>query len=181
MGLDELKQELLKKAEDEAKNLIAQGREEEKKIIKEVEEKIITYKSAVEDDLKKEIIIMEKKIIASSELEVKRTILQTKKELIETVFDQLKQKIRKLDDDKREEHLKKLIKKIKNEIEISRIYCKETDMKFIKDFESKNTDIIGGIIAENNDGTIRIDYSYETILEEVREKYMQEIAKILFK
>ena len=40
--------------------------------------------------------------------------------------------------------------------------------------------MIGGIIAENGEKTIRVNYSFETLLESVKEAELQNISKILF-
>ena len=41
-------------------------------------------------------------------------------------------------------------------------------------------DIVGGIIAENQDETVRVDYSFDSMLQNMEENELQSINKILF-
>ena len=38
----------------------------------------------------------------------------------------------------------------------------------------------GGLIAENKDGTVRVDYSFDTMLQTIKENELQSINKVLF-
>ena len=40
--------------------------------------------------------------------------------------------------------------------------------------------MLGGLIAENKEKTIRVDYRFETMLESIKEKELQGINKLLF-
>ncbi|RQD81652.1 V-type ATP synthase subunit E, partial [Methanosalsum natronophilum] len=41
-------------------------------------------------------------------------------------------------------------------------------------------DCVGGVIIEDEDGKVRLDYTYESILKEVNERSLKEISDILF-
>ena len=41
-------------------------------------------------------------------------------------------------------------------------------------------DIAGGLVAENKEKTVRVDYSFETLLDGIKENELQNISKILF-
>ena len=68
----------------------------------------------------------------------------------------------------------------RKDIEIAHIYCSSRDAKFIKEFDVQSADIIGGLIAENNERTVRVDYSFETLLQSIKENELQSIRKLLF-
>ena len=53
-------------------------------------------------------------------------------------------------------------------------------MKNIRGIEYKEADITGGIIAENKDGSIMVDYSYNEIFDSIEKENMKEIAAKLF-
>lgn len=180
MGLDKVKEEIIRKAKEQAEAIITEGREEAEKIAKEAEGKIKENKEKIEAELKKTGISIKKKGIASAELEVKKILLQEKKRAIENIFEEVKNKLAALNDKKREEYIKKLIEKAQKEINVKYIYCNKKDRKFIKDFEVEETDILGGLIAENEKRDTSVDYSYETILENIKEKHLQGIGKVLF-
>ena len=40
--------------------------------------------------------------------------------------------------------------------------------------------IIGGIVLENEDGTVRLDFTYDSILKNVYERSLKQISDILY-
>ena len=133
-----------------------------------------------EQDRKAAIKVMERTISAMADSEAKRAILDKKKEIIESVFESVKNALSKLDEKKREQHIANLLKKAKSEIEVSKVFCSSKDAKYVKGLKCEDMDILGGLIAENKEETIRVDYSYETLLSHVKEHSIQEVSKILF-
>jgi V/A-type H+-transporting ATPase subunit E len=180
MGLEEVKEEIIRKAKDTAEEIISEGRKEAERIADEAKEKIRAKRKEIEAELKKIESAIKKKEIASSELEIKKMFLEEKKRAIENVFGEAKKKLGTLGESQRKEHVRRLIEKAQKEIDVACIYCNKKDKKFIKDFRVAEDDILGGIIAEDEKGDVRVDYSYETILGNVKERYLQNIGKILF-
>ena len=80
----------------------------------------------------------------------------------------------------REECMNKLLDKAKKDIEVAKVYCNKNDAKLVKGFKAEPSDIIGGLIAENADGTVRVDYSFGTMLQNIKENELQKISRILF-
>lgn len=180
MGLEKVKEEIISKAKQEADVLIKEGRDEAERIMKNVEEKIKEKKGEIYLELKKIKESINNKEIASSELGIKKMFLEEKKRAVENVFSEVRKKIETLSDKKREEHIKNLIEKAKEEIDVKYIYCNNQDKKFIQDFEVKEGEILGGVIAENEGRDVRVNYSYETLLEGIKEHYLQDLGKVLF-
>ncbi len=42
------------------------------------------------------------------------------------------------------------------------------------------TDCIGGLVIENDDGSIRLDFTYDRILDDVSDQSLKQISEILF-
>jgi len=180
MGLDQVKEEIISKAKQEADVLLKEGKDEAARIMKDAEEKAKQSKAKIELELEKLQESIKKKEIAASELEIKKMFLEEKKKAVENVFSEVRKKINDLSGNKREEHIKKLIEKAKKELDVKYIYCSKKDVNLIHDFEAIEEDISGGVIAENENRDVRVDYSYETLLESIKEKYLQELGKLLF-
>lgn len=81
---------------------------------------------------------------------------------------------------KREAYINNLLEKAKNDIEVAKVYCNKNDASMVKGFKAESAGIIGGIIAENNDGTVRVDYSFDALLQAIKENELQNINQILF-
>ncbi len=180
MGLEALKEEILNSAKEQANSLIAEARKEANRIMKEAEKKIEEMKEKSDIETKKMLDTIKRQELASAELENKKILLEAKKQIIESVFIEAKKRLENLDDKKRESYLKKLLEKAKNDIEIEYVYCNKKDTKFLKGFNVEIANIIGGLIAENKERTIRVDYSFETLLQGIKENELQNINKLLF-
>ena len=180
MGLESVKEEVIRNAKEQSSSMLAEARKEAGRIMKEAEAKVEEMKSKSEADTKKAIDTMKKQELASAELDSRKLVLDAKKQAIEGVISDARKKLEALDEKKRESCIKKLLETSSKEIGVAYVYCGKKDAKFVKDFETINTDIFGGLIAENKEKTIRVDYSFETLLEAIKESELQNISKLLF-
>lgn len=180
MGLEAVKEEIIRSAKEQESSLIAEARKEANRITRDAEKKAEEMKERSESETKRLTEIIKRQELAAAELENKKMLLEAKKQVIESAFAEATKKLEALDDKKREEYTKKLIEKAKKDIELEHVYCNKRDAKFVKDFKIENTNISGGIIAENKDRTIRVDYSFGTLLDSIREKELQSMNELLF-
>ena len=180
MGLEAVKGEILANAKEQEEALLAEAKKEAERIMKEAEIKIASFREKTEAETKKFIETMKKQETASAELESKKMILEAKKDATEIVFEEARKTVEKLSAKKREAYIDKLLEKAKNDIEVAKVYCNKNDAKIVKGFKAEPSDILGGLIAENADGTVRVDYSFDTLLQNIKENELQKISKILF-
>ena len=180
MGLEAVKEEVIRTAKTQEESLIAEARKETIKIIDEAEKKVAEVKEESDAETKRKIDVIKKQELASAELENKKMLLEAKKQLIDKVSNEVQKKVENLDSKKRGEYINKLLEKAKNDIEVENLYCNKNDAKFLKDFNAKTVDIIGGLIAENKDEIVRVDYSFDTMLQNIKENELQSINKVLF-
>ena len=180
MGLEAVKEDIIRGAKQQESALIAEARKEAGRIMKEAEAKAEELKAKSDAETKKTTELIKRQALATGEMESKKMALEAKKQVIDYVFSEAKKKLEALDDKKRENLLKRLLEKSKKELEIAYVYCNKNDAKFIKGLSLEAAGIIGGLIAENREKTIRLDYSFDTLLETIKEKEMQSINKLLF-
>jgi len=180
MGLESVKEEIIRAAKHQESLMLAEARKEANKIMKEAEAKIEEMKAKSDAETKKATESIKKQALAAADMENKKLLLEAKKQVIESVFGEVKSKLASLDDKKKEHYTKKLLEKASKELEVAYVYCNKKDAKFAKNLSVESSDIIGGIIAENKDKTIRIDYSFETLLDLIGERELQSINKQLF-
>ena len=180
-GIESLKSEIISKAKDDASSIIKEANQEAAKIIKEAESKIESRRRESEEEAKFLIEASKKKALINAEIEAKRMELEAKKSLIEEVFEKAKERIGGIDNSKRNSITNSLYKKACNEIDIGKVYCNKKDSKMFKGVETSSTDIIGGLIAESKDGLIRVDYSFDTMLESIKENEIKGVVDALFK
>ena len=179
MGLENVKEEILNSAKEQSNSLIAEARKEASRIAKEAEKKAEEMKEKSETEIKRMLDDIKRRELANAELEIKKMLLEAKKQIIDAVFAESWKRLESLDDKKREVCIKSLAEKAKKEIEISTVFCNKKDAKFIKEFKVENMEM-SGLIAENKEKTIRVDYSFGTMLQSIKENELQSINKILF-
>ena len=180
MGLDEVKNEILEKAKKEAKSITDLAEKEASNIIADAKSKAKDFLKSANGEIEKEMQAMKRKELAKANFEVKKQMLDKKQELISKVYDEVSEQIKKLDSKKNEQFFGKLLSKASKQIEISTLYLNKNDKGFAKDYSWFSTGIIGGVIAENKEKTVKDDYSYDIILQTAKMKTMSDVVNILF-
>ncbi|MBI2655813.1 hypothetical protein HYX06_05335 [Candidatus Woesearchaeota archaeon] len=180
MGLEAVREEIIKSAKEQESALIAEARKEASRIMKDAESKVREIEEKSEAEAKKSIEAIKKQALASGEMESKKLQLEAKKQAIERAFEEAKKSLEIMDDRKRESMIRNLLEKAKKEIDAASVYCSKADAKLLKGIKTENIDIAGGIIAENSEATIRVDYSFDTMLGMIKDSEMQNISKLLF-
>ena len=180
MGLESVKEEILESAKLQANALIAQARKEAERLAKEAEGKCLEIREKTDAQAKIAIERIKRQEMASLKLEGKKMILESKKQMIESVFEQARKSLGELSDKKRESFIEKLLEKAKKDIKPEYFYCNKRDLKFFKGMDAKPAEISGGLIAEDKERKMITDYSFETMLESVKESQLQEISRLLF-
>lgn len=182
MGLEDVKQDIIANAEQEAKKIVSMAKELVKKEFESAHQLIDSFETDVQDSLQKELDALEKRSAAHMQLTAKKIFLQKRRELLDAVLIETKQVIAALPVQEKKKIYKTLFSKAKKECTIGRIFCAKQDGAIVKGFfpNIKYTEMIGGIIVENNEGTLRIDYSFDSLLHNIQEKKLQNLANILF-
>ena len=127
-----------------------------------------------------------RKKAASAELELQKQTLSTKSELIEQAFRDAAQKMASFTEKKREAHIRSLLEAARKEMNVAVVRCNAKDIELADSASGGKLKILsedsikGGIIAESSDGKLRIDYSYDALLEQARSKVLGDVANAIF-
>ncbi|MBI2145232.1 hypothetical protein HYU18_02810 [Candidatus Woesearchaeota archaeon] len=185
MGLEKVKQEILEKARQEAGSIIEAATSESKAIVRAAEKQANEGEEVAEKEFQKASESMKKREAASADLELQKQMLAAKSELIEQVFIEARKMLGSLPDKKREAHIASLIDLAKREMPVSSLRCSTRDARIVESKAGKlriirEEGMLGGIIAESSDGRLRVDYSYESLLEQVKVRVLGDVARELF-
>ncbi len=183
MGLDAIVEEIKAKGRAEADRISQETDKEVSRILVDAQSQTARIKATRQDAAKKDIERLRLQEMSSANLEVKRAMLNARKELLDEVNEKAKEEISKLPADKNLKLLKSIIEK--NEANNSRISSSKKDepavRKLTKLTYSGDINCIGGVIIENKDGTEYLDFRYETILKKVSERSLKQVSDILFR
>lgn len=182
MGLDAIVEEIKAKGRAEADKISKETDLEISKIIADAQANAAKIKAAKEEAVKKEIDRLRQQELSSANLEVKKAILNARKEILDEVYENAKDEVRKLPPEKNQKILKSIIEK--NDIKNGRIYSKKQEKQTVKKLTklefAGEIDCIGGVVIENADGTEVLDFKYDTILKNVSEQSLKQVSDILF-
>ncbi|VVB94266.1 V-type ATP synthase subunit E [uncultured archaeon] len=182
MGLDAIVEEIKAKGKEEADRISGETYQEVSKIIANAESQALKIKAAKEEAVRKEIERLRQQELSSAHLEVKRTMLNARKELLDEVYESAREAILKLPAEKNQKLLKSIIGK--NQNNNAKIYSAKKEREIIKKLSkleyAAELDCIGGVVIENEGGTESLDFRYDTILKNVSEQSLKQVSDILF-
>ncbi|MBL7055423.1 hypothetical protein ISS07_00760 [Candidatus Woesearchaeota archaeon] len=181
MSLEKIKSQIVKKCEEAEKKIL----DEASKKIKEINNKASESVKKIELELEQKFV-EESKVVENREnslvnMESQKMEFEIKKEMIDSVYLQAYDKIKNMPKKDREGVTKKLIDLAGKEISVDVIYANDSDKSFCEGkAELKSLDTDGGIICETKDGNVRVNYTFESMFQEMKEKTIKEASRILF-
>ncbi len=184
MALEDVISEILAQAENERRKILEEGKMEAEAIVnnakKEAKERYGLFKKGTERMVNE----ITRKQISTTNLKVNKMILESRKEIVDKLFAKLIEKINKTNLKEREKLIENLMQKASKEVDAAFVYSNHKDKQLVlnsKDIKFGGLiDSIGGIIVENDDRDMRINYTFEIFLEKIKELYLNEVTKRVF-
>ncbi len=181
MGLEVVVQDVLEKGESEAQRIRREGQEEAEAIVARAEKDAQAFLVEMREQAIDQIERRKRREEASAHLEVKRDILNAKKELLDQVYSEAINALGRLPESEREPIVKSLLESTEG---FTRVYSNAQDESLVR----RNTSLMyagtisstGGVLLENEDGTVVRDLTFDAMLEDVRERTVKKVAQILF-
>jgi len=180
MTVKTITEEILDEAREQAETLIHEITKEAEKLVEEetlvLKEK---YEKAVRNiDQEAEKIFSTALVKANFKL--KNEELKTRRSLVDEAFDKALEKLKSMSKEERQKIIRQLLKKASSQMEVSTVYVSSQDKALVpKGYTVKTGRMNGGIIAETKDGSVRLDMSYEAVLNDFKEKKVEEIIALL--
>ncbi len=181
MGLEVVVEDVLAKGKSEAEEIKREGQEEADAIIARAERDAQVFLEEMRDQTIDQIERRKRREEASAHLEVKRRILNAKKQILDELYVEAIKALGQLPESEREELIKNLLK---STAEFTRVYANAQDEPLVR----KNTALqyagniscTGGVLLENEDGTIVRDLTFDAMLDDVRDGSVKKVAETLF-
>ena len=182
MGLEAIIEEIKAKGRAEADTISGETSQEVSKIIADAQASAAKINAVKQEAVRKEIDRMRQQELSSANLEIKKLMLNARKDILDEVYESAKDSISKLPAEKNKMILKSIIEK--NESGNSKIFSKGKDKATVKKITklefAGEIDCIGGVVIENKDGTEVLDFRYDMILKNVNEQSLKQVSDILF-
>ncbi|MDO8427643.1 MAG: V-type ATP synthase subunit E family protein [Candidatus Diapherotrites archaeon] len=186
MGLEKVIQEIKEQTENECKNILKQASETRQHIIQEANAQAEQFKqqASKESDLLAEEI--KNKELSQHRLEQNKKIMETKSKAVQEIFQTALEKTKTLSENQRKQLLKKLLEKGLKELENAKyVYTNKQDTKLVQELAKQlkhagEIQCTSGIVLENADKTIKVNYTFEVLFEKTKEENLHEISNDAF-
>lgn len=184
MGLERVIDEIVSIGEEKRRAIISEGEKERKRIVAASREEAESGAKAIETDTERRISLMRQQALSSAELEAKKRILREQNEKLSSVRQEVLRDLSSRSSAELRPMLEKLVKIATKGLSGGVIHCRKQDeaviappSKFKKQPDLKTS---GGLIAESEDGSYRIDLTFEALIEDVWNRNVRQIYEILF-
>lgn len=190
MGIEEFKREIEEQARKEAREIIERAKKEAERIVKNAEEEMKRALERAREEAEREAIIRKDRYLADARMRAKRKVLIAQKEILDEAFSKILQRLKEKKRTKEyERYLKTCIEKAMKELGKSVVvYSSEEDRKLVgricKELGVKIAEetitTLGGVIIENPNTRVRMNATFEAIVDEKREILTRMLMEKLF-
>lgn len=182
MALENVINEIISQAEKQKQEIIEQGKQEAWKMLDEAANRAKQRKKFFDGETAKIVDEAKRMELSSTNIQARKLLLDAKRGVLNELYTKLEEKIGEMDARTRKELLHRFVEKAKEEMPDAKFaYCGSKDKEHINGLQLKGViACLGGVIVENADGTVRINYTFDVLLEQVKEAHLNEIAKKIF-
>ncbi len=171
MGLEHIIDEVRQDGDRRAEAILAKAREEAAAILAEAQSRVDEYRVRRETMASREIEQLKVQVASSAEFEARKVVLNREARLRKQLRQTLLDGFASLPANVRKKHMQALAKRASAVVESGRMWASKQDAELVgtlAGYESAGTmDIRGGLVVESKDGTVRLDLSYETLLDDL--------------
>lgn len=184
MGLEKVIQDILQRGHAKKQEIVSLGEKERDVQVRAAEQKALEELAKASARVDAALSQMEQQELSSAELEAKRVLLEAERKVMEELKEQVLDELSKYPTDRRKKMYAKLVDNAKKELVRGLVYSNKADkpllqlpsgMTFGGFIEGK-----GGLVFESEDKTVRLDYRFESILDDMWNAKMREIYAKLF-
>lgn len=191
MSLETVVDDIRDEAQDQADSIRSAAEAEAAAIIDEAEADAEDILASAEEEASNQIGRERDRAKSSAGLEAKQERLAARRDLLEDVYAAVEEAIIELSGDQRQELttavLKAGIAEFDDDASI-RVYCREGDEELLEtiltDFDDATLDgtvsCLGGVVLESDEARVRVNNTFDSILETVWEDELKDISDKLF-
>lgn len=184
MGLEKVIQDILERGRAKRQEILSLGAKERDDQIKAAEKK--AQEENVKASARVDVALsqMEQQELSSADLEAKRVLLEAERKVMEELKEGVLEELSKYPADRRKRMYAKLVENAKGELGGGLVYSNRTDKPLLQ-LPTGMTyggliECAGGLVFENVDKSVRLDYRFESILDDLWNAKMRDIYTKLF-
>ncbi len=184
MVLDKVIDDIVNSAKAEANIKLAETESQRQSILDEAKATVSDIRKREEIELNETVRRLRCQETSSVELEAKKIVLAKKKEILDLAFEATVERLCSMSNEKKREIYRSMVESAQEVMDQLTVYCPQDDAQLLEGIAGitavEEPDMKGGLVMENMDGTIRIDYGFRTMLDGIWENELKTISEILF-
>ena len=191
MSLDTVVEDIRNEARERAKDIRSEGDERAAEIISEAESDAEEILAEQERETEQTIAQEREQKLSSAKLEAKQKRLEARRDVLQDVRSAVEEHIASLEGDQREELTRELLDAASEEFDDGdtvHVYGKPDDDALLTDVVADydnyeyagEYDCLGGVVVESEQSRLRVNNTFDSVLEDVWDDNLQDISKRLF-
>ena len=191
MSLDNVVEDIQDEAHARANEIREEGERRAEEIVEaaeaDAEDLLDARKEAVERQIEQE----REQAVSGAKLEAKQERLEARRDVLEDVKSQVETELRELSGDDREELTRALLDEAATEFEGQAsvaVYGREDDADLIEELVADYNgfeyggehDCLGGVVVDATDSRVRVNNTFDSVLDDVWEDNLKDVSGILF-
>jgi V/A-type H+-transporting ATPase subunit E len=185
MSLNKVVEDILRRGEAKKQETIRLGEQERDQQVLQADKRIQEDRTKAEKKIEASIALMEQQEISSVELESKKMLLAAQRQAMEELREQVLSELASYPSEKRKKLYAKLVARARKELGNCGVYSNKEDKALLQLPSSMSVEgeieCVGGLVFESKDKSVRLDYRFESLLDDVWNRNMQEIFARLFR
>jgi V/A-type H+-transporting ATPase subunit E len=182
MGLEKVIEKIQEDGKEKIKNILKDAEKQVAQILQSKQKMVEELSIKKKQETEKQIESLKNQEESGVEIEAKKIRLNTEKDILNMTYQECLVALSSLPHEK---VISSLLKRIKGELpEAAYIYSNKRDAPLVRSLSKLSyggsIECLGGVIAENKEKTVKLDYRYEMIAETVWDRSLKEIAEKLF-
>ena len=181
MGLETVLERIQDTGKAEADAIVAQGRQERERILSEVRAEGGKLAARREAEARDQTERRRVQALARADLDAKRAVLTAQAEVLRAVRDRARERLAA---SRSPADLRRILQKHAEEWRSGRVYSNARDAADVRAIVggafAGTVDCIGGVLIENREGTERTDLTFDSILDDLWDDVVREVARTLW-
>ena len=184
MGLDKIVTRVVADSKAGEANIIAEANKEREALLHEAASKRAEILETFRIDMEKTISQMKIRAEAGMEIDVKKEMLSTRKQILENMFQKVLEHFSEISDASKRKLYSALTSKLLLEFTQGTIHCRKGEEPLFRGIGQftvgEPIDTAGGFMAESADGNLVMDMRFEGLLKELWDDNLDKISSFLF-
>jgi V/A-type H+-transporting ATPase subunit E len=191
MSLDTVVEDIRDEARAREEEILSEADATAEEIVAEAEEDAAEIRAEKEREVEAEIEQEREQKLSSAKLEAKQERLEARRTVLEEVREAVEQEVANLGGDTREELTRELLDAATTEFEDSAavdVYARPDDEQLLADIledydgyeYAGEYDCLGGVVVESEGSRVRVNNTFDSVLEDVWDDNLRSISEQLF-